>query len=255
MFRLAKPTLPSRGARRRARWVKSSLLGVLFLFGCGGATTLADLAAESDASSDSSAQTGPDVAVRDQSVNGRNPKCPSVVPSAGTPCQAILECEYASDPHHVCSTRADCAFGEGDTTLKWFLSPPVYWIEGSPHLDDGCGTNTARCPASFTALAEGSPCPGVSSFCYYQEGRCGCVPCSGEAALSSMLACRTWGPDQADCPAVAPLSGDSCSLPGQSCSYGGPCRMSVGATMVCQDGYWKPQGQIGSCIIPKCGAL
>jgi hypothetical protein len=55
------------------------------------------------------------------------------------------------------------------------------------------------------------------------------------------------------CPAERPFSGDACSVPNQECSYGGYCGVEVGPTMLCQEGYWRQAGQIGSCNIPQCG--
>jgi hypothetical protein len=234
------------------------LLAALVIFGCGGATPAEGPGAESDAASDASGQTGPDVAVSDEPavmmqeatlpqdtgmVAGRNPECPSAVPAAGGPCKPILACDYGGDAHHLCTTRVDCVSSDG-TNFKWVVSPPA----------KNCGTNEASCPASFTALAAGSPCPGVTSFCTYQEGRCGCLPCGGDAGQSSMWACRKWGPSGDGCPPDSPLSGDACGMPNQMCSYGGFCGISVGPSVVCENGYWRQGGITGSCLLPKCGA-
>jgi hypothetical protein len=174
-------------------------------------------------------------------ITERNPQCPAAVPTAGNPCKPILECEYGADLHHVCTTVATCG-STGSTNFTWFLSPPTA----------GCGTNAASCPASFAALAAGSPCPGVSSFCEYPEGLCRCVPCSDEAGLSSMWGCGTWAPGGAGCPSERPLSGDACDVSNQECSYGGYCGVEIGPNMVCQDGYWRATGLAGSCSIPQC---
>jgi hypothetical protein len=229
------------------------LLIALLLVACGGATSAVDPGTESDAGSDAPVYAGLDVVVPDEPSPGRNPECPGAVPPAGGPCKPILTCDYGDDVHHVCRTRVNCTSSDG-ATFKWVVNPPA----------DGCGTNAPSCPTAFTALAEGSPCPGtgpdfnrgeqMSSFCSYQEGRCGCVHCDGDAGASSMWVCRKWGPTQDGCPAVSPLSGDACGMPNQSCSYGGFCRLSVGPDMICDGGYWKEGfGLTGSCLIPQCG--
>jgi hypothetical protein len=190
------------------------------------------------------ASAGPDASISvagPDATTERNPQCPAAVPTAGDPCQPILECEYGADSHHVCTTVATCA-STGSTNFIWFISPPAA----------GCGTNAASCPASFTALAAGSPCPGVSSFCEYPEGLCRCVPCSDEAGLSTMWGCGTWAPGGTGCPSERPLSGDACDVPNQECSYDGYCGVEIGPNMVCQDGYWQATGLAGSCIIPQC---
>jgi hypothetical protein len=236
--------------------MRSTLLPLALLAACGGATSVADQGPEADAASDSPAPNGSDVALQNDPAVGRNPDCPPAVPAAGGSCKPSLVCEYGGDAHHLCTTRGDCVISDpkNQTNFKWVVTPPV----------DGCGTNGASCPASFSALAAGSPCPGVapdfahgqtSSFCSYQEGLCACVSCGAEAGgLSSMWACRQWGPSEDGCPPDPPLSGDACSMPSQQCSYGGFCRLSVGPTMICEDGYWRQGGGLtGSCIILACG--
>jgi hypothetical protein len=174
----------------------------------------------------------------------RNPLCPSTVPTQGGSCKPILTCGYpGSAPHGVCSIIAGCGEAEMSTQFTWFVSQR-----------SGCGVNAATCPAAFSALAPGSPCPGVSSLlCSYQEGACGCVPCASDGGVpnSSMWACRAWGPDQDGCPPDPPLWGDACA-PNQICSYGVPCVFAVGPTMICVDGYWEG-GLGGDCLIRTCG--
>jgi len=231
------------------------VLAAMAFVGCGGATSIKDTGPLADASSDSSIQTDavahdePSAMTQDAPLPqdggvapGRNPACPAAVPVAGGPCKPVLSCDYGSDAHHICTTRVDCASSDG-TNFKWFVSVPP----------DGCGANSASCPVSFTALAEGAPCPGVSPSCNYPEGRCGCRPCTAEAGASSMWACRKWGPTEDGCPADPPLSGDACSTLNQQCSYGGFCRFSVGPSVICEDGYWRQGGPNGACIIPTCG--
>jgi hypothetical protein len=181
--------------------------------------------------------TGPD-------TTGRNPDCPTTIPTDGSPCKPVLGCDYGDDPHHICLTHVACVAKSLNAPFNWsVLSPPA-----------NCGSNEATCPASFTALARGAPCPGVTSKCTYPEGQCGCVTCTADGAMSKMWACREWGPTEAGCPAVPPRTGDACTTTDLECSYGGFCRFSVSPTMVCDSGYWRVGGPLGSCILPVCGA-
>src|ERR1700691_2117726 len=122
-----------------------STVALVVSLGCGGRENGTNASSGVDAST----------------VTERNPQCPATVPTAGGPCKPILECEYGTDSHHVCTTTAECASSDS-VNFKWFLTTPTA----------ACGTNTASCPSSFTALANGSPCPGVNSFCEYPEGLC-----------------------------------------------------------------------------------
>jgi hypothetical protein len=181
-----------------------------------------------------------------ESKTARNPSCPSTVPTQGGSCKPILTCGYpGSAAHGLCSIVADCGGSEmSPNKFMWYVSQP-----------SGCGVNAATCPASFSALAPGSPCPGARSlFCSYPEGACGCVPCAvdGGAPTMSMWACRAWGPDQSGCPPDPPLAGDACTASTPECSYGVPCVFAVGSSMICNNGYWQ-QAAGGDCIIPMCG--
>ena len=229
-----------------------SLLSAFAIIGCGGSTSSSEVTNELDAGTDSALPNVPDVVATQDAppqldmgtVPGRNPACPATVPAAGTRCDPILACDYASDTHHICTTHVDCASADRKT-FKWVVSVPA----------DDCGANSASCPASFTALADGSPCPGVSPSCTYPEGRCGCLPCSDEAGMSSEWACRKWGPSEMGCPADPPLSGDACPILDQQCSYGGFCGPRVGPSMRCEDGFWRQGGPTGSCRLLTCGSL
>jgi len=215
-------------------------LAALALFGCGGSTSTAETVAVSDAATTQDAALPLDGGM----VPGRNPDCPATVPAAGGACNPVLACDYASDEHHVCVTHADCASIGMGATFKWIVTVPP----------DGCGANSASCPASFTALPDGAACPGMNPSCTYPEGRCGCLPCSSEAGMSSMWTCRKWGPDDQTCPSEPPLGGDACTMTNKQCSYGGFCGVSVGPSMMCEDGYWRRGGPTGSCLLRTCGA-
>jgi hypothetical protein len=223
--------LTDRFSNRRMAWV--ALLAISFVAACSGASTLGNFDGGSDSSTDGK--------------TARDPRCPSVAPVAGAPCKPVLSCEYPGNaPHGVCSIFADCAAATLNAPFTWFVSQRA-----------ACGINEPACPVSFSALAPGSPCPSPSSlFCNYQEGACGCVPCTtnGGAANASMWACRAWGPDEADCPPDPPLTGDACAVPDQMCSYGLQCLFEVGPTMICRGGYWSAGGLAGSCIIASCNS-
>src|SRR6516164_5786692 len=105
-------------------------LVLAFLVGCGTATTTADGGGT------------------DGSVDGSAPLCPSSVPADGSPCTSsaigLFACEYNGNAMGQCATVAEC-YADG----KWHVALPA----------NTCGVNPSECPASFSALAEGSPCP------------------------------------------------------------------------------------------------
>jgi hypothetical protein len=45
------------------------------------------------------------------------------------------------------------------------------------------------------------------------------------------------------------LAGDACQTEGETCDYDRPCipQLSLGATMVCQHGYWERQDGLEFC--------
>jgi len=156
-----------------------------------------------------------------------------------------LSCDYASDAGHgLCTTHAECASTQPSGPFAWTRSQNAVCAAGNP----------SACPSTFSSLLPGAACPGDRFlFCAYPEGVCGCTPCQADA-LSSEWVCRGWGPDQPDCPAAPPLVGDTCEA-GAYCSYGSGCRVQVGWTVACQNGYWVAAGGGGSCLIPACGDL
>ena len=243
------PTVTRESTGKRPMSRSALLISTLALagaVGCGGrengTTGTASTGTSSSGSGSSGASSGASAGADASTVTERNPQCPATAPTAGDACKPILECEYGTDSHHVCTTTADC--GSSDSVhFEWSVSPPAA----------GCGSNAPSCPASFIVLANGSPCPGVNSFCEYPEGLCRCIPCGEDAGISSMWGCGPWASTGMGCPAERPLSGDACSVPSEECSYGGYCGVEVGPTMLCQDGYWRQAGQIGACIIPQCG--
>jgi hypothetical protein len=219
------------------------LLGLL-LTGCGAKTD--SVGGDRSLASDAESGDGGSPPGDGGALPGRHPSCPASPPAAGTPCTPILSCDYASDAGHgLCTTHSECASTQNSGPFTWIPSQNAVCTKGNP----------AACPATFSSLSPGVGCPGDRSLCCaYPEGACGCTPCQADA-LSSMWVCRGWGPDQPECPAEPPLVGDACNDAGAYCSYGSPCRVQVGWTVACQNGYWAGAGGGGSCLLPACGEL
>jgi hypothetical protein len=183
----------------------------------------------------------------EKSMEAGIPTCPADVPAGGAPCSPPGQsCEYGGDAHRACTTLASCA-SNGLGPFNWFVYPPA----------PGCPDNDPSCPANFGAPAESSPCSFTtgSVSCDYDDGRCGCIACRVSADSDVVLAgrwdCRRWDSGGSGCPPVRPLAGDACETPDLSCTYGG-CGISVGPSMQCSSGHWRPQALNGSCVIGLC---
>jgi hypothetical protein len=166
------------------------------------------------------------------------------VPADGSPCTSsaigLFACEYNGNAMGQCATVAEC-YADG----KWHVALPA----------NTCGVNPSECPASFSALAEGSPCPlmGGTGACFYPEGGCGCKPCASDGGMSSMWTCRPWSSAGAGCPAPRPLLGSVCSQEGLECSYTQCCTVSLGKSEACKNGHWQSVPGIGcSCALIPC---
>jgi hypothetical protein len=183
-------------------------------------------------------------------ASGPAPDCPASLPEAGSACTPVLPpqggtfggtwpCEYGSDPH--CTTVADCAATGPSAPFQWFLYGP----------DPSCAGNSAACPATFGALANGAVCPAADS-CSYPEGRCACIKCTGPQATE--WECEPWQ-TPTGCPEPRPLFGTACANEGQECDYALSCNGSLngGPNMVCNGGYWGTGGPAVSCAVVLCG--
>jgi hypothetical protein len=133
---------------------------------------------------------------------------------------------------------------------------------------DGAGGSTGvdaavdrspSCPATYSTLAEGAPCPVPSgTSCDYAQGRCGCLPCSSASgsSLQSSWSCRAWDTGGTACPARSPAPGTACPTPEQFCTYGGFCGISVGDNLECLNGSWQRMiSAQGSCAIRTCSTV
>jgi hypothetical protein len=176
------------------------------------------------------------------------PGCPANPTAPTGTCTPQQACEYrAPDARPTCVTRLDCYASGAGAQPSWHITPP----------DPSCGTRPASCPATYTALAEGAPCPvtagGIS--CDYDQGRCSCLPCSPGAGTptQSMWSCRAWDSGGQGCPAVSPLAGTACATANQFCTYGGLCSISVGENFQCVGGFWQRMiSPVGSCALRMC---
>jgi hypothetical protein len=139
-------------------------------------------------------------------------------------------------------------------------SNPDAGAGGSGHVDAGVDHGADRppsCPATYTTVAEGSLCPvDVGTRCDYEKGRCGCLPCStpnGGAGTGTIWSCRAWDSGGAGCPSSSPPIGSACTTPGQFCTYGGICGISVGDNVECTAGKWQKMiSPLGSCALQVC---
>ncbi len=165
----------------------------------------------------------------------RDPRCPASAPAQGVACNpmpAPLVCEYGGDAYGRCTTTALCAL-TGDGTFQFQESKEKY-----------CGATPAACPAAFDAMdvdasaaPDGGNCTDTQLSCNYAEGVCGCL-----TALSGPTwECRPRSDVGPSCPTTRPLAGDGCSAEGQECDYNEPCAppISLGPSMLCQNGYWE----------------
>jgi hypothetical protein len=206
------PKVLERGHRARARLAHRhrrhgrKLFAALFAVGCGTTTTTTD-----------------------GGTDGSTPamKCPSTVPANGSPCDVMIgnvACEYGADSRGQCATLAECYAG------SWHITPPA----------TTCNMNSSLCPASFSALAEGSPCPVQDTTCFYPEGGCGCAPCEVDGGMSGQWKCRTWSSAGMGCPAPRVPLGSACTTEGLECDYNGCCTgVSLGRSEVCKGGQWQ----------------
>jgi hypothetical protein len=164
----------------------------------------------------------------------RNPRCSAGIPNDGATCSLEgTDCEYStpSAPSY-CTTRARCE-QTTDGTLRWRVTP----------APADCVVSRSECPGEMPG-ADGSECavpPSVG--CYYNGGRCDCVPPSP----CSPAPTATWQcvPYARECPTQHPLWGDACPAGAKEC--GGYCGSSVGGELTCKDGYWASGGE-APCI-------
>ena len=129
---------------------------------------------------------------------------------------------------------------------------------GSNADGGAAGTNAPSCPATFTSLGDGAPCPVASgTSCDYAQGRCGCLPCSSGSggSVSQGWFCRAWDTGGQGCPPRSPPVGSACSTPNLFCTYGGQCSISVGDNVECTGGTWQRfVSPVGSCALRMCTA-
>src|SRR5262249_23650204 len=131
--------------------------------------------------------------------------CPTAPPTAGDTCTLKQECEYGgTGEHRRCSTKFNCQKN--------------VWVEDPPF--SGClrtqADNDPKCPATISALPNGSKCPNVViGECLYPEGACGCIGCLGPdgGVAGDDWQCATWDAPNG-CPEPRPAMGSACSTEG-----------------------------------------
>jgi hypothetical protein len=175
-------------------------------------------------------------------------QCPGTPPANGAPCtfpaMGILACEWGGDSNGQCTTSADCAETQGQSSPTWIVTTP----------DPSCGVLNAQCPATFSSLANGAACPASDLTCEYEEGICGCLPCAGDGGFTQAWHCRPYTDVETGCPVPPDRLGTSCSQEGLMCDYhqccGGP---SLGPSMECNHGIWSVYVDTGcSCAERQC---
>ncbi len=192
-----------------------------------------------------------------------NTPCPPSPPQAGATCEKVgLWCQYGSDPHGRCATRAYCNVTLETGALHWDLLP----------ADPNCGSAGTACPSSFTPDA--GPCPlgaGAHS-CDFAEGRCACVNCdpADGGAERAEWTCRAWSdvatmelddggglvevPHPGECPPIAPRLGTYCTDTKVICGYDSCGGVSLGWYEWCSDGTWAVGPQTDLCNLPVCAS-
>lgn len=223
---------------------------ILLFVACTAGSGTAALPDGSDGSTDGS--TTPEGSSPGE-AGPNQPLCPTQIPAAGSPCtSAGLTCELGgTGARSLCSTTFTC--NGAATHLTWFVSPP-----GASCVPDQAH-NPGACPASFGGLANGVACPaGLTGTCVYDEGLCGCTPCSGDsgvAGTTQQFSCKAY-PKPQGCPDPRPLIGDPCTTANQTCDYGGVCSVLSGIpSLTCNDGHWSRQAIGVLCAQHTCGTV
>lgn len=143
-------------------------------------------------------------------------RCPDAPPTVGDRCPADgATCEYGSEPSTGCNLVIQC-------------------LQGSWHAGRGACPYAVdeprQCPASWSAIIEGSACTAPVRPCTFAEGSCFCGSDSGWHCLAA----------QTGCPFPRPRLGDDCTGT-LTCNYGA----CIGGNIeVCKDGSWQSEGVI-----------
>jgi hypothetical protein len=207
--------------------LRSTTLTLFFcLPACGGVVTTtpperADSGSTSnDARHDARHEASAD-AHREPSADALANVCPISRPTAGAECAVSdIDCEYGSDPELACDTLMDCLDG------GWASSGPA---------DAGCATtNSALCPAMFSAITQDGACAidagGLAGVeCYYPEARCWC---------SLGTAPATWQCDtdtSTSCPEPRPRIGSPCEATDVALA----CNYASCLVQICRLGSWQ----------------
>jgi len=204
----------------------------------GVVVVLADASGDADASS---SDANADVSL------GRDPQCPDNPQNLKTAsCTPGFTCDYrAPGAYPTCIDRLQCVNANGG------------WSVVLSSFNCHKPTNDPACPATFGAVAQGSDCDNWRiGTCSYDEGSCGCEPCSIGGGLTTQgdWECRRWTDVPPGCPSLPPLAGDRCASTDVGCSYAsfGP-GLSLGDDYACLDGVWKVlQSPMGLIATPQC---
>ncbi len=218
-----------------ARFVAIAIAGLSIA--CGGNTFTEAQDGSDAAANDSSAKDAgaPDGDPSDGNVGDSSPPlvhgCPTAAPTAGTACvDEMLECEYGDAWWSVaCDVVMQCESGQWQRTQLSFepCSPEP-------------GSNPASCPATSSAIPEGSVCAPSGTNCYYPDAFCQCtVPLGGPVLIDGGTANWTCLPGDG-CPYPRPRLGSACTSASTVCNYE---ECSYG--QMCVNGAW--QGEEEGC--------
>jgi hypothetical protein len=179
----------------------------------------------------SAAKSTGDAALRAPFDGGLHTSCPASVPTPDTQCDHYgPACEYPTPGRPRCPVEATC----DPNYFTWSVAAPTAT----------CGMAPVGCPATLTSTPNGTPCTssGVQPYCDYDEGRCQCVDCYDTYfhTATSTWRCSRWDAVGGGCPLARPLTGSSCSSPGQTCRYqSNPTCVFLGLDVACVDGLWE----------------
>jgi hypothetical protein len=229
--------------------VASLLVSPLLLAACGGriAPSSSDQTKSGESTTASSQTTKSEVHAA---------PCVDPVPVDGTLCSTDpTMCEYGgSDPMSLCTTVAFCDGPTGANSV-WHVTPPYTYCVATP------SQNQPECPATFSALPNGAPCPRSldpimhRGACAYPEGFCGCGECVDLSNLNEETQwwCKAFTAAPDGCPDPRPVEGTVCSTEGQTCTYGEMCDpVMPWFPMVCKNGMWTHRHHGDDCTGPGC---
>lgn len=200
--------------------MRASLLGLVFVVGCGIGHSQANDADGGGGGGGDDAGGGSD--------SGLVSACGTSVPTTGAVCSKEgLVCEFGSDPSSRCNTFAGCVNG-------------AWQIQRKGGSDCPTPTGSKSCPATYAGVKEGAVCPQDGLECGYPGvGYCVCTtpfegPPNDDAPEGPYWYCDS---PAYGCPTPRPRVGAPCKQESQYCDYGA-CMLPGGVALKCEGGVW-----------------